>query len=83
VNPIIRCAHTQTHLPDLRFPEGIKGTANKVHDLGFKFGIYSSAGTMTCGRYPGSIGYEAIDAETFAAWGVDYLKVGSPPSLQN
>jgi hypothetical protein len=32
---------------------------------------------MTCGRYPGSIGYEAIDAETFAAWGVDYLKVGS------
>jgi hypothetical protein len=32
---------------------------------------------MTCGRYPGSIGYEAIDAETFASWGVDYLKVGS------
>jgi alpha-galactosidase len=71
----------QTHLHQFRFPEGIKGTANKVHDLGFKFGIYSSAGTMTCGRYPGSIGYEAIDAETFAAWGVDYLKVGSAPSL--
>jgi alpha-galactosidase len=48
--------------------------------LGFKFGIYSSAGTMTCGRYPGSIGYEAIDAETFASWGVDYLKVSISPS---
>jgi len=53
-----------------------------VHDLGFKFGIYSSAGTMTCGRYPGSIGYEAIDAETFASWGVDYLKVSSSPSAK-
>jgi alpha-galactosidase len=37
--------------------------------------MYSSAGTMTCGRYPGSLGYEAIDAATFAEWGVDYLKV--------
>jgi alpha-galactosidase len=36
---------------------------------------------MTCGRYPGSIGYEAIDAETFASWGVDYLKVGSLNSM--
>jgi hypothetical protein len=26
------------------------------------------------GRYPGSLGYEQIDAETFAEWGVDYLK---------
>ena len=61
-----------------KLPDGIKGTADQIHDLGFKFGIYSSAGTMTCGRYPASLGYEAIDAATFASWGVDYLKVSQP-----
>lgn len=58
-----------------KFPDGMSGTADKVHALGLKYGMYSSAGTMTCGRYPGSLGYEAIDAATFAEWGVDYLKV--------
>ena len=31
-------------------------------------------GTDTCGGYPGSEGYEEIDADTFAGWGVDYFK---------
>ncbi|KAK0274546.1 hypothetical protein LTR35_011702 [Friedmanniomyces endolithicus] len=57
-----------------KFPLGIKGVADQVHGLGLKFGIYSSAGTMTCGRYPASLGYEMVDAYTFASWGVDYLK---------
>ncbi|TVY87719.1 putative alpha-galactosidase B, partial [Lachnellula willkommii] len=52
----------------------IKGTADKIHALGLKAGIYSSAGTETCGGYPASIGVEALDAATFAAWGIDYLK---------
>ena len=60
-----------------KFPDGMSGTADKVHALGLKYGMYSSAGTMTCGRYPGSLGYEAIDAATFAEWGVDYLKVSA------
>lgn len=30
-------------MPDLdKFPSGIKGVADKVHDLGLKIGIYSS-----------------------------------------
>lgn len=67
---------TKRLVPDLKkFPDGMKGTAAKVHALGLKWGMYSSAGTMTCGRYPGSLGYEDIDAATFAEWGVDYLKV--------
>jgi alpha-galactosidase len=37
-------------------------------------GIYSSAGTATCAGYPASLGYEDIDAASFAAWGIDYLK---------
>lgn len=62
-------------LPNLtRFPEGIKGTADKVHELGLKIGIYSSSGTQTCAGYPASIGYESIDAATWAEWGIDYLK---------
>ncbi len=29
---------------------------------------------MTCAGYPGSFEHEFVDAETFAEWGVDYLK---------
>lgn len=57
-----------------KFPSGIKALADYVHAKGLKFGIYSDAGTMTCARRPGSKGYEFKDAETYAKWGVDYLK---------
>lgn len=29
------------------------------------------AGTETCAGYPASLGYEEIDAQAFAEWGVD------------
>jgi alpha-galactosidase len=45
-----------------------------VHGKGLKFGIYSDAGTKTCGEMPGSFGYEEKDAQLFAEWGVDFLK---------
>jgi alpha-galactosidase len=57
-----------------KFPDGISGTAAYVHSLGLKLGIYEDAGTETCAGYPGSLGHEQQDADTFAAWGVDYLK---------
>jgi len=57
-----------------RFPNGMKHVGDRIHALGMKFGMYSSAGTWTCARYPGSLGYEEIDANTFAGFGVDYLK---------
>lgn len=47
----------------------------QVHSLGLKFGIYNDYGTKTCGGYPGIIGHEATDAQTFADWGVDYVKL--------
>ena len=31
-------------------------------------------GTKTCGGFPGMAGSLQLDAETYAAWGVDYLK---------
>jgi alpha-galactosidase len=56
------------------FPDGIRPVADAVHAKGFKFGIYSCAGTLTCGGLPGSFGYEEEDAQTFAEWDVDFLK---------
>jgi len=57
-----------------KFPSGMKALADYVHSKGLKFGIYSCAGTHTCAGKPASYGYEEIDAQTFAEWGVDYLK---------
>ncbi|GAW12515.1 hypothetical protein ANO14919_018850 [Xylariales sp. No.14919] len=67
-----RDSETLQLVPDpARFPNGISGLADQIHDLGFKIGIYSSAGTATCAGYPASIGYETIDANTWATWGID------------
>lgn len=57
-----------------RFPSGMKALADYVHSKGLKFGIYSDAGSKTCGGRPGSRGHEYQDAMTYAEWGVDYLK---------
>ncbi|HEC41267.1 MAG TPA: glycoside hydrolase family 27 protein [Bacteroides sp.] len=57
-----------------KFPSGMKALADYIHEKGLKFGIYSDAGTKTCGEMPGSYGYEEKDAQLFADWGVDYLK---------
>ncbi len=57
-----------------KFPKGMKSVADYVHSKGLKFGMYSCCGTHTCAGYPGSFEHEFQDAETFASWGVDYLK---------
>ncbi len=57
-----------------KFPNGMKAVADYVHSKGLKFGMYSCAGIRTCADYPSSFDYEYIDAQTFADWGVDYLK---------
>jgi alpha-galactosidase len=58
-----------------RFPSGIKALADYVHDKGLKLGVYTDAGTLTCEKRPGSLGHELQDAKTYAAWGVDYVKI--------
>jgi alpha-galactosidase len=57
------------------FPHGLPWLGDYLHTRGFNFGIYTNAGNMTCGLYPGSQDHEEIDAKTFDSWGVDYLKV--------
>jgi alpha-galactosidase len=62
------------HPDQKRFPSGMKALADYVHAKGLKLGIYSDAGSQTCGGRPGSRGYEFQDAMTYAKWGIDYLK---------
>jgi alpha-galactosidase len=56
-----------------KFPD-MKALADYVHSKGLKIGIYSSPGPKTCAGYEASFGHEVQDAQTFAAWGIDYLK---------
>eukprot|EP00897_Mesotaenium_endlicherianum_P009092 jgi/Mesen1/8210/ME000442S07489 len=56
------------------FPSGMKALGDYIHGKNLSFGIYSDAGFFTCARQPGSLYHEKTDAETFASWGVDYLK---------
>lgn len=57
-----------------KFPHGMKALSDYIHSKGLKFGMYSCAGVKTCAGYPSSFEHEFIDAETFASWGVDFLK---------
>jgi alpha-galactosidase len=52
----------------------MKAVGDYIHSKGLKFGIYTDAGTKTCGGRPGLRGYEYQDMRTFASWGVDYVK---------
>jgi alpha-galactosidase len=62
-------------MPDpVKFKDGMKSVGDYIHSKGLKFGIYSSAGTMTCQGLPGGWGYEMKDAKNYSDWGVDYLK---------
>ena len=58
----------------VRFPYGIQGLADYVHSKGLKLGIYSDHGTLTCAGRPAAYGHNYVDANTYASWGVDYLK---------
>ena len=52
----------------------MKKIVDHVHSKGLRFGLYSSPGPTTCGGHTGSFGHEVRDANTYAGWGVDYLK---------
>ncbi|CAB3231837.1 unnamed protein product [Arctia plantaginis] len=63
-------------VPDIkRFPNGMKAVADYIHSKGLKFGMYEDYGTKTCAGYPGVLGNEKLDIETFVEWEIDYLKL--------
>ncbi len=68
-----------------RFPGGMKQVVDHIHGLGLKAGIYSDAGTNTCGNYydrdsiargVGFYGHDQQDADYFfKELGFDFIKV--------
>lgn len=63
-------------VPDpTKFPSGMPALVSYVHNLGLKIGLYEDAGTATCQGRPGSYGYYQQDANTYASWGIDYIKL--------
>ena len=77
-----RAANGQLQADPTRFPNGIPWLAAQLHAMGLKLGLYESFGNTTCQGRPGSYGHYQQDAQTFASWGVDFLKFdycGVPP----
>jgi hypothetical protein len=72
-----RAANGSVYFNPPQFPSGAPALAAYLHGLGFKFGLYTDRGTQTCGGRPGSQGYEQLDAQTYADFGVDYVKEDS------
>jgi alpha-galactosidase len=56
-----------------KFPD-MKALCDYVHSLGLKIGIHTSPGPKTCAGHEASYGHEKQDAETFAQWGMDFIK---------
>lgn len=73
------------HTHAVRFPHGLKGVVDHIHALGLKAGIYSDAGSNTCGSIwdndvhgvgSGLYGHEYQDAQLyFNEWGFDFIKI--------
>ena len=68
-----------------KFPGGMKALADYVHSQGFKFGLQQAPGMHNCpgwpmpgtGTAPGATYAEkaGFDANTFASWGVDFIRL--------
>jgi alpha-galactosidase len=57
------------------FPSGIRPLADYVHARGMKLGIYTSPNHTSCGGRTGSAGHVQQDVDSFASWGVDFVKL--------
>ncbi len=59
-----------------KFPDGFRTLADYIHDRGLKFGMYNDIGTNLCaGAAVGTCGYEDLDAQSYAEWDIDFIKV--------
>jgi len=59
-----------------RYPSGLRGLGDYIHQRGLKYALYTDAGTLTCSKaMPGTKGYEFEDMRQFAEWRADYLKI--------
>jgi alpha-galactosidase len=59
-----------------RYPSGLRGLGDHIHERGLKYALYTDAGTKTCsGAMPGTKGHEFEDMRSFADWRADYIKI--------
>lgn len=66
---IERNATTKEIIEDkTKFPSGMAALGEYIHSKGLLYGLYSDAGYKTCQGRPGSLGYETVDAQTYAKW---------------
>lgn len=58
------------------FDRELGGYVSELHAMGLKAGVYNTAGTTTCQRVAsGEKEHQQADADRFAAWGIDFLKL--------
>lgn len=67
----------------IKFPRGMKSVGDYIHSKGLKFGIYECRGYITCQKLPGSFEHEQTDMNSFAEWGVDYVKLDACYAAKN
>ena len=70
-----RDAHGNLIVSATEWPHGIAWLATVLHANGFELGLYTDAGPTGCGVNGGLYGHNQQDINTFAAWGVDAIKV--------
>ena len=66
------------------FPGGLRRLAERLRSMGLGFGVYTDISGHTCSYNPntgsgpgnGPPNHYDLDADTFASWGADYIKVG-------
>ncbi|KAK9439790.1 alpha-N-acetylgalactosaminidase [Metarhizium brunneum] len=58
-----------------KFPSSLPWLTDWMRSNGFKAGIYTDAGSLSCGGYPGALNHEKRDLQDFLRWGFDYLKM--------
>jgi alpha galactosidase A-like protein/alpha galactosidase C-like protein len=71
-----RDSHGQIVVSRSQWPHGMAWLAQTLHSAGLLVGLYTDAGSEGCGgRHQGSFDHYRQDANTFAAWGFDAVKV--------
>lgn len=57
-----------------QYPSGMPAFAARLASAGIRLGLYGAASGVTCGGVSGQLGYEDLDMQTIASWGVRYWK---------
>lgn len=71
-----RDSHGQIVVDRGQWPHGMAWLARTLHSAGLRVGLYADAGLDGCGGHQeGSYNHYRQDANTFAAWGFDAVKV--------